>query len=365
MDEAEASRYWCHMCSQMVNPIVEVETIECPICQSGFVEEMASATAAENDQTLDFGPEGIDSERVLSLWAPILLGMMTNSHRRRPLRRVEFEDDGEEDNNNPHREVGMELDREMESITRRRRRNSATILQLLQGIRAGMMSDSINSESDIRVRDRDNNRNRDDMILINPFNQTITIQGSYDPNNDHQNRIPSGSLGDYFMGPGLDLLLQHFAENDPDRHGTLPAQKEAVEALPTVKIEKAVQCSVCLEDFEVGAEAKEIPCKHKFHSGCILPWLELHSSCPVCRYQLPSDESKLDSDGSTNHSNNNNAERDDRNGNGRHFSVPLPWPFSSMFSSSSSQSSTGTSSSMSPSGSSSTAPPRTSPNDEN
>lgn len=372
MDEAEASRYWCHMCSQMVTPIVEVETIECPICQSGFLEEMASATATENDRTQAFGPEGIDSERALSLWAPILLGMMTNSHRHRPrVRLMEFEDDGEEDdneNNNSHLEAGMELDREMELIMRRRRRrrrNSASILQLLQGIRDGMMSESRNSESDIRENDRDDNRNRDHMILINPFNQTSTIQGSYDPNNDNQNHIPSGSLGDYFIGPGLDLLLQHLAENDPNRYGTQPAQKEAVEALPTVKIEEAVQCSVCLEDFEVGAEAKEMPCKHKFHSGCILPWLELHSSCPVCRYQLPSEESKLGSDGSANHSNNNNAERDDRNGNGRRFSVPLPWPFSSMFSSSRSQSSTGTSSSMSPSGSSTTGHPSASPNDEN
>ncbi|CAI9756782.1 unnamed protein product [Fraxinus pennsylvanica] len=96
------------------------------------------------------------------------------------------------------------------------------------------------------------------MILINPFNQTITIQGSYDPNNCHQNCIPSGSLGDYFMGPGLDLLLQHLAENDLNKYGTLLAQNEAVEALPTVKIEKAMQWSVCLEDFEVGAETKGI-----------------------------------------------------------------------------------------------------------
>ncbi|KAL2540816.1 RING/U-box superfamily protein [Abeliophyllum distichum] len=366
MDEAEASRYWCHMCSQMVNPIVKMETIECPICQSGFVEEMASATASENNQTLDFGPEGIDSERALSLWAPILLGMMTNPHRHHPrFRRVEFEDDDEDnENNNPHREAGMELDREMESIIRRRR-TSATILQLLQGIRAGMISESRNSESDNRKSDRDNNRNRERMILINPFNQTITIQGSHGSHNNNQNRVPIGSLGDYFIGPGLDLLLQHLAESDPNRYGTLPAQKEAVEALPTVKIEETLQCSVCFDDFEVGAEAKEIPCKHKFHSGCILPWLELHSSCPVCRYQLPSEESKLNSDGSTNHSNNNNAEGDDRNGNERRFSVPLPWPFSSLFSSSSSQSSTGTSSSMSPSGSSTTARPSPSSTDEN
>ncbi|KAL2487666.1 RING/U-box superfamily protein [Forsythia ovata] len=342
MEEAEASRYWCHRCLQLVDPVVEIETIKCPICQSGFIEEMTSSNAPRNDSPLDFEHGGSDSDRNLSLWSPILLGMRNNPrHRRSRFRRMEFEDDDYEydsENNTSHREGEMELDRELDSLTRRRR-SSATILQLLHGIRSGMLSELGNSES------------------------------SYDSNNDSLNRAPIGSLGDYFIGPGLELLLQHLAENDPNGHGTPPAQKEAVEALPTIKIEETLQCSVCLDDFEIGAEAKEMPCKHKFHSGCILPWLELHSSCPVCRYQLPSDESKLDSAGSRNNININNADNggggDERNEEGRRFSVPLPWPFSSLFSSSTSQSSSGSSSSTSPSRSSTNAPSSTSNTDDN
>lgn len=312
MEEAEAStQYWCHMCSQMVNPTMELDTIKCPVCQSGFVEEMPSATAPGNDSPLDFVlGGGSNSDRALSLWAPILLGMMSNPRRHR---RMEFEDeDGDNGNvdesmdSRRHLDRETELDRELESIIRRRRRSSAAILQLLQGIRAGILSETGNLEAG----DRDNDRDRERVILINPFNQTIIVQGS----------SPVGSLGDYFIGPGFDLLLQHLSENDPNRYGTPPAKKDAVEGLPTVKVEETVvQCCVCLDDCQIGAEVKEMPCKHKFHSGCILPWLELHSSCPTCRYQLPSDESKLEADTNVD--------------NGRQFSVPLPWPFSSLFSS--------------------------------
>ncbi|KAI3461919.1 hypothetical protein Pfo_018582 [Paulownia fortunei] len=378
MEEAEASQYWCHMCSQTVNPIMGIDTIKCPICQSGFVEEMASAATPGDDSPLDFELGGSDPDRALSLWAPILLGMMGNPRRRRRIRRIEFEEDENEDgndNNHRHHDGETELDRQLESIMRRRR-SSATILRLLQDMRAGILSESGNFETDERTRDRDNDTDREHVILINPFNQTIIVQGSYDPNNDSQNRAPIGSLGDYFIGPGLDLLLQHLSENDPNRYGTPPAQKEAVEALPTVKIEETLQCSVCLDDCEIGAEVKEMPCKHKFHSRCILPWLELHSSCPICRYQLPCDESKLDSEGSRNNSSNSNEESsngnnnagnggDDRNDSGRQFSVPLPWPFSSLFSSSSSRSSGGNSSATSISGSSTHAAPSTSREDEN
>lgn len=355
MDGSEVSRCWCYACSQIVSPILEVETMKCPLCQGGFVEEMASAAAPVNETTLGFG--ATESDPALSLWAPILLGMMSNPRRRRRLRRLAFGDDYSEDgmesyNLHPEREEESEPDRELGSIIRRRRRSSATILQLLQGIRDGTTtSQPVNSENDARERETQN-RDGERVILINPFNQTIIVQGPYDSaginiNGDDNNNQPTGSLGDYFIGPGLELLLQHLAENDPNRYGTPPAQKEVVEALPTVEVEETLQCSVCLEDFEMGTKAKQMPCKHKFHENCILPWLELHSSCPVCRYQLPWEESKADdSNGSgSSSSNNTSAEQhgDGRNENGRRFSFLFPWPFSSLFPSLGSQSGNGNS----------------------
>ncbi|XP_020517563.1 E3 ubiquitin-protein ligase RING1 isoform X1 [Amborella trichopoda] len=333
MGDSLVARYWCHRCSQVVNPIME--EIKCPFCEDGFVEEIGGEGEREQED------EAV-SDRALSLWAPILLGMMGPSRRRR-----RFRLDEEEETHHSEAEL-LEPEPSL-----RRRRNSTAILQLLQSLRNGI------AESE----NQDGERERG-VILINPLNQAIILQGSFDANPiPNQNNDQTGStnigssLGDYVIGPGLDLLLQHLAENDPNRYGTPPATKEAVEALPTVKTGESERCSICIEDFEVGAEARELPCKHKFHSGCILPWLELHSSCPVCRFQLPADESKLPQGTGTNSSNGGDGGEQNGEGereNNRRFWVPVPWPFNGLFSLSGSQAGN----SSSPSSSSSSASPQ-------
>ncbi|XP_043693363.1 E3 ubiquitin-protein ligase RING1-like [Telopea speciosissima] len=75
-----------------------------------------------------------------------------------------------------------------------------------------------------------------------------------------------------------------------------PASKSTVESIPTVKITSSLLaadillCPVCKDEFVVGVEAKQLPCKHLYHCDCILPWLSQHNSCPVCRFHLPTDE---------------------------------------------------------------------------
>lgn len=105
-----------------------------------------------------------------------------------------------------------------------------------------------------------------------------------------------GNVGDYFFGPGFEQLIQQLAENDSNRYGAPPASKSAVEGMPTVKISKehlgteAAHCAVCKDEFELSARVRQMPCKHMYHSDCILPWLAQHNSCPVCRYELPTDD---------------------------------------------------------------------------
>lgn len=80
--------------------------------------------------------------------------------------------------------------------------------------------------------------------------------------------------------------------------------------------DKGLKCPVCLLEFEERETVREMPCKHLFHSGCILPWLgkvmsvvlfyyslwcetfdtkcfacflSQTNSCPLCRLELPTD----------------------------------------------------------------------------
>ncbi|XP_055803504.1 uncharacterized protein LOC129872572 [Solanum dulcamara] len=77
----------------------------------------------------------------------------------------------------------------------------------------------------------------------------------------------------------------------PILEGLLPASKASIEAMPMVKVlDEGIDCSICLLDFESGEEAKEMPCKHRFHSICIDKWLGINGSCPICRYKMPVDE---------------------------------------------------------------------------
>lgn len=351
------TRYWCYMCRQRVNPVMEVEP-KCPFCDSGFVEEMDGSEVPET--------EDLGSERLLSPWASILLGMMVNPSRRRRrsrrILRIEDDDDSDPDRElessvrrqrreleDEDRSMGREEDenesdaeRELDSIVRRRRRSTA-ILQLLHSLREDFRSDSndVERERD-RDRERERERDRQSLILINTFNQAVVLQGFIDSdqnqNQDSNSAAFSASIGDYFIGSGLDLLLQHLAENDPNRYGTPPAQKEAVDAMPTVKIGENMVCPVCLEDLEIGMAAREMPCKHYFHSECILPWLELHSSCPVCRFQLPADETKT-STGAADGNRPGVFIRDGGVGGRRNRTrASSSWPFSGLFSFSGSQS---------------------------
>ncbi|XP_051119136.1 E3 ubiquitin-protein ligase CIP8-like [Andrographis paniculata] len=107
-----------------------------------------------------------------------------------------------------------------------------------------------------------------------------------------ENLTESRSNEDYIMA-GFDTLLGTFVENETAAKGSPPAAKSAVESLPTVVVTTGnggLVCAICKDDFVVGEKATQMPCGHRFHGGCIFPWLRIRNTCPVCRHELPTDD---------------------------------------------------------------------------
>ncbi|KAJ1394740.1 Zinc finger, RING-type [Sesbania bispinosa] len=53
-------------------------------------------------------------------------------------------------------------------------------------------------------------------------------------------------------------------------------------------------CAVCKDEFGVGEEVKQLPCSHRYHGDCIVPWLGIRNTCPVCRYEFPTDDAEYE-----------------------------------------------------------------------
>ncbi|KAG6515040.1 E3 ubiquitin-protein ligase RING1-like [Zingiber officinale] len=121
---------------------------------------------------------------------------------------------------------------------------------------------------------------------------------------DDRHRLPSSRadrvrllIGRLSEGSGDgDDSLPLFPPPAPARSGPYPASAASIEALPIVCISDAhatsfPSCAVCKEDFALHSSARRLPCSHLYHSDCIVPWLSLHNSCPICRAPLPSQSS--------------------------------------------------------------------------
>ncbi|XP_047461165.1 E3 ubiquitin-protein ligase RNF115 [Mugil cephalus] len=104
--------------------------------------------------------------------------------------------------------------------------------------------------------------------------------------------------GDYAWGQGgLDGVITELL-GQLESTGPPPAEKEMISSLPTVCISQEqtdcrLECPVCREEYTLGESVRKLPCLHYFHSECIVPWLELHDTCPVCRKSLEGVDNSL------------------------------------------------------------------------
>ncbi|KAJ9078658.1 hypothetical protein DSO57_1004615 [Entomophthora muscae] len=102
----------------------------------------------------------------------------------------------------------------------------------------------------------------------------------------------TGNPGDYALGPNaLDNIITQLMEQTSSANAPPPASKETIKKIPFKKItileiNAHEECPVCKEEFVLDEEIRLLPCKHRYHSDCIVPWLTRNGTCPVCRFSF-------------------------------------------------------------------------------
>lgn len=233
--------YWCYSCTRFISVWADQDAnagVLCPYCDGGFIEEIE-----------DTNPSSVDTPAI-----PVTqeVRSVEDSHR---------------------------------SVIRRRRSSRRTsfnpVIVLHGGAGSGAGERVENEEGEGATRER------------------RAYEFYYDDGSGSGLRPLPDSVSEILMGSGFERLLEQLGQIEASatgigRSGNPPASKSAIESLPRVEISDChlkaeANCAVCTEIFEAGTEGREMPCKHIFHGDCIVPWLSIRNSCPVCRFELPSD----------------------------------------------------------------------------
>lgn len=247
---ASSPSYWCYRCNRFVRVRNHHDSLSCPDCNGGFIEEVESPARSD---------------------------LSDSRHRRFPAAAMYMVGNGRapEQGSSP----GL----------RRTRRNGGdrspfNPVIVLRGPADGGASEAASGS-------------RSGGSGGGSGEEGGGFELYYDDGAGSGLRPLPASMSEFLLGSGFDRLLDQLAQIEVNGLGRIdnpPASKAAIESMPTVEIledhiETESHCAVCKEPFELKTEAREMPCKHLYHSDCILPWLSLRNSCPVCRHELPTD----------------------------------------------------------------------------
>jgi E3 ubiquitin-protein ligase RNF115/126 len=109
---------------------------------------------------------------------------------------------------------------------------------------------------------------------------------------------PGGNMGDFVHSQeGLDRIVSQLMEQTATSNAPPPAPQAAIDSLPRKHVdeemlgaEHTAECSICMDEVNIGEEVTVLPCKHWFHHACVSAWLSEHDTCPHCRKGISQDQ---------------------------------------------------------------------------
>ncbi|KAG0168189.1 hypothetical protein DFQ28_005225 [Apophysomyces sp. BC1034] len=101
--------------------------------------------------------------------------------------------------------------------------------------------------------------------------------------------------GDHDQEQFLDnLVSQLLEESQSNAKGPPPASQRFINLLPHIKpsaLDEDETCIICKDNLKTSDSAvTRMPCGHYFDRECLVPWLELHHTCPLCRSPVESEQ---------------------------------------------------------------------------
>ncbi|KAK4267865.1 hypothetical protein QN277_024591 [Acacia crassicarpa] len=130
----------------------------------------------------------------------------------------------------------------------------------------------------------DNEYSEHMMDILSDDDESIEIysaMGSSDQQSSTNEDIESTEINQV-----IEQSMQHFFMVPATEKAMATSLKEMEKFSDNIKTST---CSICLEAFddEEGDGVLALPCDHIFHHDCIVGWLKIGHTCPLCRFQLP------------------------------------------------------------------------------
>ncbi|CAO3594858.1 unnamed protein product [Absidia cylindrospora] len=110
-----------------------------------------------------------------------------------------------------------------------------------------------------------------------------------------QHQLQMQADGDANQEQFLDnLVSQLLEESQSNAKGPPPASKRFMMSLPNIAknlVSSEETCIICKDVLQSSQDkVTKMPCGHYFDQECLLPWLQLHNTCPMCRFKVETEE---------------------------------------------------------------------------
>nr|XP_045593984.1 E3 ubiquitin-protein ligase RNF126-like isoform X1 [Procambarus clarkii] len=255
---SSSARFFCHKCNVEITP--QLPDYVCPRCNSGFIEELDRARDSDSDSSSDTEMEPFDMWDVITSDSAASGGASPAASSSGP---------------------GLRRSQRLRHLNPRHRRRvsgdrhsalAPLIHDLIMQMTSGVIEASVGG-ADFAVP----------PVGFDLPGFPVLVASNL-----------ASNPGDYAWGRGgLDAIITQLM-NQLDGTGPPPLSRDQISQIPTSNItkeqcDKGLQCSVCMEDFTIDESVRRLYCEHCFHNDCIIPWLELHGTCPICRKLLLED----------------------------------------------------------------------------